>query len=204
MASEEDDLERRAIAGDRRDLAALLERHGPDVRTKLHGAIPRRWQSVLSADDVLQETFTEAFLSIGRFEPRGDGSFSAWLSALARHVLLDAVRLLETQRRGGDRRRVEPRQGDNAILQLCDQISATTSTPSRKVAGREAIESLKRAVEQLPGTYRQVVEMYDLQNRPIEEVATAIKRSPGAAYMQRQRAHRLLAQIMGSASRFFS
>ena len=43
-----------ATHGDREALATLLRRHDPAVRQCLAGRIPRRWQSVLSEDDVIQ------------------------------------------------------------------------------------------------------------------------------------------------------
>jgi DNA-directed RNA polymerase specialized sigma24 family protein len=44
--------------------------------------------------------------------------------------------------------------------------------------------------------------MYDLEGRPVQEVAQALGRSPGAVYMLRARAHRRLSEIMGTASRY--
>ena len=63
---------------------------------------------------------------------------------------------------------------------------------------------LKKALESLPTAYRQVIEMYDLEGRPIEEVAVALKRSSGATYMLRSRAHRLLCEVMGTESKYLS
>jgi DNA-directed RNA polymerase specialized sigma24 family protein len=49
-----------------------------------------------------------------------------------------------------------------------------------------------------------VIELYDLQERHIEEVAQSLGRSVGATYMLRTRAHRALAEALGSPSMFLS
>ena len=204
MSPSEDKLLDQAIAGDADALVRLLEQRGPEVRQKLTGEIPTRWQAVLSADDVMQETYIDAFLDVGRFHPRGEGSFTAWLSTLARRNLVDAVRMLEAEKRGKNRQRLQRRTADETLILLHEQLGHSRSTPSRHAARTEACKHLRRAIEKLPAAYRRVVEMYDLQGRPVAEVAAALERSPGAVFMLRSRAHRLLSVNMGTASLFLS
>jgi RNA polymerase sigma-70 factor (ECF subfamily) len=189
---------------DRQTLLQLLERHAPVVRQRLAGQIPRCWQSVLSVDDVMQQTYTDAFLDIDHFVPHSEGSFAAWLASLARCNLVDALRMLEADKRGQGRRPLEPRAADDSVAALCELLGSASATPSRQVARDEAHTALDRAVRQLPEAYRLVVEMYDLENRPVEEVARALGRSPGAVYMVRARAHRRLRELMGATSKYFS
>ncbi len=193
-------LVERAVAGDREALAALLERHGPRLARTLRSSIPTRARSVLSIDDVVQDAYTEAFLAIGRFEWRGEGSFLAWLSTLARRSLLDTVRLLEADKRGGRHRRVEL----DRTIDLAEQLGWTTSTPSRVAARDEAGKLLQTALANLPADYRQAIEAYDLGGRTVEEVAVILDRSPGAVHMLRMRAHRMLAEVLGTESKYFS
>lgn len=204
MAAPDDELFAAAVGGDEDALVALLERNDEGVRHRLTGSIPRRWQSLLTLDDVMQQTYVDAFRDIRGFVPRGEGAFAAWLAKLAKRNLLDALKLLEAQKRGGHRRRVEPHHREDSYVELYERLGGTTSTPSRKAARIEAGEALERALQSLPPTYRRAVESYDLQGRPVEEVAAALRRSPGAVYMLRARAHRLLAELMGTASRYFS
>ncbi len=192
------------IQGDERALTELLEKHGPAIRRRLAGAIPKRWQSLLSEDDVLQQTYVDAFRDIGRFVGDKGRAFEGWLHTLAKRNMLDAIKMLEADKRGGDRRRIEPGSRDESMAALYEVLGGTISTPSRKAARQEAGDALKKALESLPTAYRQAIELYDLEGRPIEEVAAALERSCGAIYMLRSRAHRLLAEIMGSQSKYFS
>ncbi len=191
-----------AVGGDQDALVALLKHHSEEVRQ--HVAVPRRWQSLLSLDDVMQQTYVDAFRDIHRFVPRGEGAFPAWLKRLAHHNLLDAIKLLEAQKRGAGHRAIQPAGRDDSCAALYEMLSASSMTAGGKVARKEAVSFMGRAVEHLPPTYRLVVEMYDLQQRPVEEVAAALGRSAGAVYMLRTRAHRLLAELMGRASKYLS
>ena len=152
----------------------------------------------------MQQTYTDAFQDFERFVPRGDESFTAWLTSLARCNLIDALRLLDADKRGKDRQRIEPRSRADSSVALCEQLGVSLTTPSKQVAREEACRALEWALEQLPETYRKIVEMYDLEGRPVDEVAGELNLSPGAMYMRRARAHRSLREIMGSTSQYFS
>ena len=128
----------------------------------------------------------------------------AWLARLATCNLLDALKALEADKRGGDRRRVEQASGDSTAIALYDQLTATSGTPSRHAARDEAAATLAQALQQLPGDYRRVLQLYDLDSHPIEEVAVQLDRSPGAVYMLRARALDRLRDLLGSPSGFFT
>jgi RNA polymerase sigma-70 factor (subfamily 1) len=205
MIHDDADTIDRAILGDQDALTDLLERHGHDVRARVAGGLPQRWQSLLSLDDVMQQAYTDAFLSIKSFRSRGEGSFTAWLTTLAKNNLLDAIKMLEAEKRGGGRRPVDIAAGsDHSFVALFEWLGGVSSTPSRHAAQLEARQALARSIEQLPEAYRQVVQMYDLNGEDIEAVAAALGRSAGAVYMLRARAHRMLAEMLGTASRFLS
>ncbi|HVP73836.1 MAG TPA: sigma-70 family RNA polymerase sigma factor [Phycisphaerales bacterium] len=199
-AAKSDDLLANAIAGDDAALEQLLALHGPEVRRRLHGAIGERWQSALSLDDVMQEAYTDAFLNIRRFVAHNEDAFAAWLTTLARRNLIDAIRLLEAQKRGGQHRAVEPAGPDESCVALCERLCTTSSTPSRRAATAETCAALRRAMADLPPSYRTVVQMLDLDAQPVEAVASELGRSVGAVYMLRARAHRCLADLLSSGA----
>jgi len=57
-----DESIRLAVLGDRAALMNLLQHYGPMVRDRFSFQIPKQWQSVLDLDDLMQETYTDAFL----------------------------------------------------------------------------------------------------------------------------------------------
>jgi len=204
MAAEDsrDGLVERAVRGDEAALTELLEVTGPQVRAGL--AVPESLRAVLSADDVLQETYTDAWLHVGSLRERSVEGFRAWLARLARNNLLDARKLLLADKRGGNRRRVRGGSEEDSLLGLHERVQAGSRTPSAKAVRRELCERMREALDQLRGDHRRAVELYDLQGRPIEEVAEALGRSPGAVYMLRARALDGLRAALGRSSKYTS
>ena len=185
-------------------LVALLSQHGPLVRQRLEGRIPRRWQSLLSIDDVMQQTYTDAFLFADRLRSGDSDSFSPWLLAVAKSNLIDALRMLQAEKRGRNHRRVNAFVGEESFVALYEHVAATDTTPSRHAARNEVCAAVEWALLQLPEQYRLVVRMYDLEGRPMIEIAHLLQRSVGAAHMLRKRAHDRLRELMGNATRYFS
>ncbi|MFQ5733817.1 MAG: RNA polymerase sigma factor [Planctomycetaceae bacterium] len=197
MDESEKALISRAVLGDRDALAELITQHSPELEKSLAGKIDVRWQSVLSVDDVLQETFADAIACISQFEPRGPGSFMRWLVTLALNNLRQAIRGLEAIKRGGDRTRVATEA--ESYVCLFERLGGTTTSPSGQVAFGEAQTALDDALEKLPENHRILISLYDLAGCSVEDTCEACGCSPGAMFMRRSRAHDLLRKLIGSA-----
>ncbi len=204
MSNSTDDLVHRAVQGDKKALGSLLKQHGPAARGVIAGRIPARWQSVLSEDDVMQQTYADAVRGIASLSRLRDQSFVSWLRKTAKRNLLMAIRLLEAEKRGGLWRPQAVPASDASYVDLLDAISGTGKTPSSAAAAKEAKSALTAAISKLPGAYARVVTMYDLEGRALQEVSEALRRSPGAALMLRARAHDRLKESMQTASRWLS
>lgn len=200
----ENELLRQACDGDETALGKLLDMHTPELRRAVAGKLSTKWQSLLSEEDVLQETFTDAFLDIHQFKPGPDSVFLAWLTTLATRNLLDAIRMLEADKRGGRVQRVTPTASDESYADLMGELGGTATTPSGHAARDEAKAALDQAIAQLPDHYCRVIRMYDLEERPLADVAEAMNRSRGATSIMRHRAIRMLEEIMGTASQYLS
>ncbi len=198
----EDALLSKATGGDIDALSALLNHHGPQVRQEL--SIGKQWRSVLDADDVMQVTYIEAFLQIGRFVPKGSASFLAWLRRIAQNNVRDAVKALEREKRPPPSKRIQPPRGDDSYVALYELLGATSTTPSRAAARQESKRILGAAIARLPQDYATAVRLHDLEGRTGPEVATAMGRSRGATFMLLARAHDRLRENMGAATNFFS
>lgn len=184
-------------------LQALLERHGPTVRRAIEADFPQRWQALITPDDVMQESYTDAFLALKSLSPSDAEHFERWLMSIARRNLIDAIRCLEANKRGGDARPV-PLDGSSYDA-LFDALGAESgTTPSAAAAREEAIAALKVAIARLPDDYRTVIDLCDISQTPPVQVAARLERSLGAVFMLRSRAHRALRDALGSGSRFFS
>lgn len=189
----------KAVEGDADALSALLAVYGPRVEAGLR--VGRRWRHAIDPGDVMQVTYLEAFMQIGRFRPQQAASFEAWLRRIAENNLRDAIRGLERQKLPPPSRRIVPDASDgDSFTGLYDRLVATTSTPSRALARKDVRRVIEAALEKLPLEYAQAVSLYDLQCRPIAEVAAAIGKSAGAVHMLRARAHERLGELLEIAA----
>ena len=192
----------RAVAGDDDALSRLLALHGPEVERSL--SIGREWRAVLEPSDVMQVTYLEAFLEIGRYDPTRSEPFRSWLQRIAENNLRDAIRGLQRQKRPQPRNRVQIDAVDDPSTRLLEALGTGNSTPSRHLARNERQARLEAVLAAIPEDYSQAVRFYDLQALPIAEVALRMKRSPGAIHMLRARAHDRLRDALGAPSSWFS
>lgn len=182
-------------------LQSLLERHSPNVRRAIEADFPKRLQGLLSPDDVMQETYTDAFLALKNLSARDASSFERWLMSIARRNLVDAIRALEADKRGGGAptKRIDDASYDVFLDAL---FAESATTPSAAASRAESVVLLKQAIARLPEEYRTVIELCDLAQTPLQQVATKLGRSPGAVFMLRSRACRALRDALGSSSQF--
>lgn len=185
----------RAAEGDPDALADLLGLLGPRVRDQLW--IGPRWRALVDEDDVMQASYLEAFLRVRTLQARTVSGFTAWLVRVAQNNLKDAVKGLSAARRPDSHRGPSPEESAAFLLA---ELGATSHTASRDAVAREAVTRLRGALARLPETYRRVVELYDLQQLDVADVARALERSPGAVFMLRARAHDRLRDVLGPAS----
>lgn len=194
----------KARAGDRDCLVSLLDHLGAEVRRRIEPKISPRQRSSLDADDVMQVTYLEAVLQFGGFRDGGVSALRAWLTRLAQNNLIDAIRALEAAKRSSPSQRVSAAPGQDSALVLVELLGATYTTPSRAAARREADSFIEQALAKIPSDYADVIRLYDLEQRPIAEVAQHLGRTEGAVYMLRARAHDRLREALGTESMFFS
>ena len=204
MVDKDCSLIHRAISGDADALSALLKEHAPTVRASIAGQIPTRWQSVLSVDDVMQQSFADAFLDVGQFDLDEDGDFAGWLFRITQCNLRDAIRMLKAVKRGGRIARVEYYDPAKTAAALLNMLSDSGTTPSKGASNEESASQLDCALSQLPPSYRVVVQLYDLEGVDVDTVAERLGRSCGAVYMLRARAHDRLRELLGDSAKFFT
>lgn len=199
MSENESELVTRAVAGDESALAMLLERYGPLVRKSLE--IERKWQSLISHDDVMQDSYVAVWRGIGQFEHNGHGSFLRWLNRIARNKLRDAIERESAAKRPPP---ITQAPDDASCQRLWALVASPIGRPSHFARSRERMHVLNVAIAQLPPDYRTVVRLSDLKGLSGRDVAAAMGRNRGAVVMLRARALRRLRELLGSGSRFQS
>ena len=170
------DLLRRAQAGDSEALNALIARYLPRLARWATGRLPADARGLADTQDVVQETVSQAFRKIERFEIRGEGALQAYL----RQALLNRIR--QEIRRA--RRRL-PAGGDEPLTEL----EAAGPSPLEEAIGREALERYEAALQRLRPEDREVIISRVELGLTHQQVADAMgKPSANAARMAVERA----------------
>ena len=208
MSSKESqsDLIAKAVAGDRLALEELLL--GQSLQLSLHigPKLPDSVKGVLGIEDILQQTFVQAFEHIHQLEHLTERSFSAWLKKIAEHQLQDAVKALRRKKRGGAHRQIRHPTEDQSstMADLVEMLSDRQLTPSRSVARHEAVRAVQIGIAGLPEDQREAVRQHLLEGRSLAETATAMGRTPGAVSALIHRAKGRLREVLGRASLWLS
>ena len=175
-------LVRHAKQGDQVALQQLLALHASALSQFISQRLSPSQNRSIDPEDILQQTLISVFRDIGRFEHRSDGALLAWLKTIAEHRLQDAIKGLKRVKRGGQMRQVRyaaPTES-RSVAQLVELLSAGSHTPSRSVAGHEAVKAVQDAIQDLPEDYRQAVQLRLLDGRTLDETAAALDRTPRA------------------------
>ncbi|MCP4192142.1 MAG: sigma-70 family RNA polymerase sigma factor [Planctomycetaceae bacterium] len=201
------ELTQKAIAGDGPALEELLLSHcdavAEHIRPKLAGPL----QSLVSVEDILQETFFRAFQQISRFEPKSDRSFLAWLKTIAESRIIDAIKHQKRKKRGGDMRRVDAVQDiyKTSVADLMGMLAEDDGgTPSQNVANDEAVQAMQVAIASLPDEQRQAVLLRFFRQKSLEEAGNQMDRSPEAVRGLLRRAKYALRERMQRTSMWIS
>lgn len=169
----------RMRAGDRAAGEALFRRHRTKLLCALRARLAPEARCVVEREDLVQETFREALLSIDRFRWRGEGAFLAWLLQIATHTLQDLVR----REAAAPLERVEGSRGTRIAEALRD-----SATPSAAVVRAEEVALLERALEGLPEGERDALIRRKLLGQDYASLAHDLGLSEGAARMRVSRA----------------
>jgi RNA polymerase sigma-70 factor (ECF subfamily) len=171
----ENELVRRARAGDVEAFEALYRRHVDRV----FGLCLRMTADRSRAEDLAQEAFVRAWRKLPTY--RSGSAFGSWLHRLTVNVVLSDLR----------RRRV----WDGAAQAELIEDDATTASPSPAPGARLDLE---RAIATLPPGARAVFVLYDVEGYQHGEIAALTGLAPGTSKAQLHRARKLLRKALQS------
>jgi RNA polymerase sigma-70 factor, ECF subfamily len=144
VGSEDEALVRRMAAGDDQALGVLYDRWHAVV----HGVVSRTLRSAEDVEDVVEETFWQAWKQASRFD-RTRGAVQTWLLTIARSRALDRVRALR-------RRREEPLEGDDG-QPVVQQVAE--GGPEEDAEASERRRFVAAALTGLPVEQREALEL---------------------------------------------
>jgi RNA polymerase sigma-70 factor (ECF subfamily) len=172
----DEELVRRVRAGDEAAARLLFERHLPALRAKARARLPESLRGKVGASDVVQEAWLAAFVALGDFEDRGDGSFGAWLRTILERRVADEVRR-HVEAGGRDVRR-EVRLPTTA---MGSGVPAPQVSPSAEAVAGERSAALRDGVDGLDEDHRTVIRLVHEEGLTLVDAGRRMGRSPDAA-----------------------
>ena len=145
--------------GDEDARTRLVVRYQTLLRRWAHGRVPARARAHVDTDDLVQVTFLQALNKVGKFEPRRQGAFFAYL----RTILLNAIRQVL--------RRVDRQPVHEA---LPDELEASRPSPLAEAISAEAVDSYEAALATLTEEQRQAVVLRVEMGFTYQQVAEAM------------------------------
>jgi RNA polymerase sigma-70 factor (ECF subfamily) len=138
------------------------------------------------AEDAVQEAYMRAYKNFSRFRG-GDGK--AWLMTILRNIcytMIQKLRMHET-----------PEPFDEEIHQTVDESDMQEAFRQKANA-----ESLRYALEKLPGEFREMIVLHDLEGLAYKEIAVVVGIPIGTVMSRLARARgRLRSEIIASNTR---
>lgn len=181
----DDQLVTRSQAGDQAAFEELVKRH-ENTCIKLAVSILR---DVSEAEDEVQNSLWKAYSRIGQFQQ--DSKFSTWLSRI---VVNQCLMRLRKAKRARLVHLDEPLHPESSLNGL--ELPCLEAGPEKDLAGREVKEVLHQEVRRIPPALRKVLELRDVQELPMPEVASRLGISPPAAKSRLLRARQELRNRM--------
>ena len=203
-AASKHDLVARAKDGDRQAFGVLVEFCHARVRLLVRLRLGAKLGRKVDVDDVLHETYLQAFRTIKTFEWRDDNSFVQWLSAVAERVILNLVRHFGAKKRNWHNCAPLslgwPGPANGSGGGRGDIVAADVSTPSRDARREERLDRLEAALEELKPEQREAIILTRIHGLPVKEVARRLDKTPEAVSMLILRGLRNLRNIFGSTA----
>jgi len=149
----------KALHGDQRAFAELMERHRGPLYNLLYNMVHNREET----EDLLQEAFMKAFAALDTFNRQY--AFSTWLYKIAINTTIDHLRKKKLQTYSLDK----PIQSSNGELkrEYADQQAAT----DRNLLSSEKSALIAAAIAELPNHYRQAIILRHTEEKSYEEIA---------------------------------
>lgn len=146
-------------AGDNNAFDQLLKRH----KARLFNFILSMVKDSDLADDIFQETFVKAIVTIRQGRYNDQGKFIAWIYRIARNLIIDSYRQ--------DKVENQLSTDDENGVNLLNRSEFSEGTVEDTLIGMQIEEDLRALVTELPESQRQVVGMRFYQNLSFKEIA---------------------------------
>lgn len=174
------DLIQKAKGSDEAALNELIRLYMDRLHEFIRSELGEKLRQRLESQDVMQQVYLDALMSITQFVDRGHDSFFAWLKRIAINRICDVDRKsFQTVKRGNEVRAADL-GNDASMIRLLDNISGSITSPSGAVHFADRIRMLQTAMDSLSYDHREVIRLRYIHQLSVAETAQKMDRSERA------------------------
>ena len=166
------DLVERFKRGDTEAFSLVFQKYQRRLATLVYYKMSLELRSRMEVDDVLQEVFLAASRDMNHFTYQSPGSLMAWLSRIANHVIVDAARY-----QNRDKRRAEEMVRFRSESNPGGPEPVDSETPSRLFARGEHEQMLLKKLDALTAEYREIILLAKFEGLTTKEISERVGKS---------------------------
>lgn len=144
--------------GDNKAFDILLARY----KTRLYSYIYYIVRNRVLTEDIFQETFVKAIVTIRQGRYSENGKFAAWLTRIAHNLIIDYFRQEKYEKN------ISCDFADNNVL---NNIKLSEGTVENRMVNHQVMSDVRKLMTYLPKEQREVVEMRFYRNMSFKEIA---------------------------------
>ncbi|MHB0957984.1 MAG: sigma-70 family RNA polymerase sigma factor [Pirellulaceae bacterium] len=195
--SHDEKLLERAVEGDRAAVTELLSGYRDRLRKMVTSRLDTRLVARVDPSDVVQETLLVAAGNLPGYAREQPMPFYPWLRRLALQRLVDLERRhLQAERRSVLREERFAPINDSTVHELARHLLAQVPGPQSEAVAAEREANLRRAVDTLEKTQREVLLLHYVEDLSLAEAAEVLQITPDAARMRHFRALKQLRELL--------
>lgn len=137
---------------------ALLKRH----QDRVFNYILRIVKNEDMANDIFQETFVKAILTIKQGRYTENGKFPAWISRIAHNLIIDFYRQEKSE---------NLQSTDIEDINILNRKDLCEATIEDMIINDQILSDVKSLIEELPDLQKEVLQMRYYQNLSFKEIA---------------------------------
>lgn len=144
--------------GENKAFDTLLARY----KQRLYSYIYYIVRNQVLTEDIFQETFVKAIITIRQDRYSENGKFAAWLTRIAHNLIIDYFRQEKYEKN------ISCDFAGNSIL---NDIKLSEGTVENRIVNHQVMNDVRKLINYLPKEQREVVEMRFYRNMSFKEIA---------------------------------
>lgn len=144
--------------GENQAFNVLLNRYKDKLYTYIYFIV----RNSEMAEDIFQETFMKAIVTIRQGRYNENGKFSAWLRRIAHNLIIDSFRQEKSENLVSC---------DETEVNILNNIGLAEGTIENAIVNRQIMDDVRRLMDYLPDEQREVVYMRFYQDLSFKEIA---------------------------------